>query len=1018
MHPIELKESLSRHLQVTTENGLRILIEMDEEEADPTAPENSLKAVESNHLQFDLRHAQRPASAWRIAGIHALPLNEEAIDRYSRAPFPFGILTTQKQRPQGEPFQLQGNTITYDNDTSSLIFSESTRTHFNVCILARNESALAYLRQSANHSNQVAAPDVTVRSSFSLVQFEPLVRQVENDVDFRVQRLDEHVVQIYAQRHQDHLSDDIQFNLQRLLGYNKALMVFQGWGLNNHFQYLPLSGLEKQVYQETQVLNVLTNKRALTLVSVRPVDHLYSILKQLAKSPRENYSLDDFEDFACKYPLEEVCCMLVQILTDGEDARYLVSKQIEASILHAQQFKKKEYALVNQSYSQQPRQLNRFGASSTVTKSIAPPFHARFGPSSGKSERPHQQNTGSNAFMPFVVHSQDSQDLNSTCFFQTLESHHVLALALRLLSVYGDSVRQQDLQVIEQELIAANAPVHAVFNTEFLPLRIRAIYTHLQRILRPIWDMNLTFRTSHSNFKKQFSNYDSFKPALGKLRGLLRVLDAHSNDLTRLTSIADQTQLLRKERHLGGITNPGIVGQVDFCTQLDGATQDKLELVQRNSVKNLMFFVRRCIDVIEFMRITSFEANQSLFQKMLQSLSKEDPAGSSLLKEVAETTFKDLVVQGEAQDNTLDLSRTSGRHQAQPKSRLIQKLFEATITLLNSTSSKDKHKMRPDVAADIRNRVSDYQRHCPTLFSSSQVSNFIGESILNQALRAEDTSRRVELITQGVEQLKTKPHLLNLKSVVPILCRTDNYLTIVDLCVLKAKYLRGLVDLSEDGDIADIEKEQVLCYDIVVNMFQALDRSIAEQEDKDILALRAFRTDSLTKRKDNHWFALFFKRFSNAKIDMSQKSNLGSKIVARIQAQGEHLLLKHLFSYLISSPRDFIKMNPLPMPDAASFKAVCMEVLNQETRVTKERLMQLVNLMSHPEYQEELLSFQCQFVIELCDLGDFQVNDAQVKEAEPARYHLSCEDKRHCCLITLDRLRERSRTFPEQGMYE
>ena len=94
MHPIHLNESISRHLQVTTENGLRILIAMGEEEADPAAAENSLKMVESNHLQFDLRHAQRPSIDWRIAGIHALPLDEEAIDKYARAPLPFNILIT------------------------------------------------------------------------------------------------------------------------------------------------------------------------------------------------------------------------------------------------------------------------------------------------------------------------------------------------------------------------------------------------------------------------------------------------------------------------------------------------------------------------------------------------------------------------------------------------------------------------------------------------------------------------------------------------------------------------------------------------------------------------------------------------------------------------------------------------------------------------------------------------------------------------------------------------------------
>ena len=64
-----------------------------------------------------------------------------------------------------------------------------------------------------------------------------------------------------------------------MLGSDSALKLDQGWGLSNEFQHLPLSALEKQVYSGSQeIIKVLTNRRLINLISIRPVDILVQIL--------------------------------------------------------------------------------------------------------------------------------------------------------------------------------------------------------------------------------------------------------------------------------------------------------------------------------------------------------------------------------------------------------------------------------------------------------------------------------------------------------------------------------------------------------------------------------------------------------------------------------------------------------------------------------------------------------------------------------------------------------------------
>lgn len=58
---------------------------------------------------------------------------------------------------------------------------------------------------------------------------------------------------------------------------------------------------------------------------------------------------------------------------------------------------------------------------------------------------------------------------------------------------------------------------------------------------------------------------------------------------------------------------------------------------------------------------------------------------------------------------------------------------------------------------------------------------------------------------------------MKLRSVIPVLIKTNNFLTIVDLAMRKVKYLQGV-----GGQTNDI----VACYDIILQLFTALDQSI------------------------------------------------------------------------------------------------------------------------------------------------------------------------------------------------
>ena len=58
-------------------------------------------------------------------------------------------------------------------------------------------------------------------------------RSIAKEAIKSVQDSSERILQIYAVNKNNEIGDELDINLQRMLGYNKSLLLDQGWGLNN-----------------------------------------------------------------------------------------------------------------------------------------------------------------------------------------------------------------------------------------------------------------------------------------------------------------------------------------------------------------------------------------------------------------------------------------------------------------------------------------------------------------------------------------------------------------------------------------------------------------------------------------------------------------------------------------------------------------------------------------------------------------------------------------------------------------
>ena len=65
---------------------------------------------------------------------------------------------------------------------------------------------------------------------------------------------------------------------------------------------------------------------------------LANILKNI--DVNSNFIVEEFEEFASKFTIQEVCNMLVQIISDGQDAEYISSAKINQAIKASMEWKR------------------------------------------------------------------------------------------------------------------------------------------------------------------------------------------------------------------------------------------------------------------------------------------------------------------------------------------------------------------------------------------------------------------------------------------------------------------------------------------------------------------------------------------------------------------------------------------------------------------------------------------------------------------------------------------------------
>lgn len=110
--------------------------------------------------------------------------------------------------------------------------------------------------------------------------------------------------------------------------------------------------------------------------------------------------------------------------------------------------------------------------------------------------------------------------------------------------------------------------------------------------------------------------------------------------------------------------------------------RDRIEVMERKILKNIIVFIRRCLDVIEFLKIISFEGNSELTKRLLGQV-EQNEGGKDLLAEVSKTTFKDFITKGGYNEKNNMMSNSAGVSNVtqinysagQDKNPIIQRLF-------------------------------------------------------------------------------------------------------------------------------------------------------------------------------------------------------------------------------------------------------------------------------------------------------------------------------------------------------
>ena len=58
-----------------------------------------------------------------------------------------------------------------------------------------------------------------------------------------------------------------------------------------------------------------------------------------------------------------------------------------------------------------------------------------------------------------------------------------------------------------------------------------------------------------------------------------------------------------------GINHKGVLSEIEFVFNFDSITKENMDIHKNKILRNIIIFVKRCIDVIEFLKIVTFQTN-------------------------------------------------------------------------------------------------------------------------------------------------------------------------------------------------------------------------------------------------------------------------------------------------------------------------------------------------------------------------------------------------------------------------
>ena len=161
---------------------------------------------------------------------------------------------------------------------------------------------------------------------------------------------------------------------------------------------------------------------------------------------------------------------------------------------------------------------------------------------------------------------------------------------------------------------------------------------------------------------------------------------------------------------------------------------------------HLKAFVRRCIDIIEFL---TYIENEVISQQRRRFSDYMGQLGPNLQEIISKLKYLDFVNAGTQND-------------------ILLKMLETTITM---QASEDANLTQQT----IHFKQQAVSQLCPTLFSPLESTVFLGQSMLKAASFETDRTRKDELVAKAMDNLLIDPERIDMQEVTPVLAKNKQF---------------------------------------------------------------------------------------------------------------------------------------------------------------------------------------------------------------------------------------------------